>query len=229
MSRKSASLLTKTQRRRLRNDFEDLDESKTRRDQQRIRDRLRAGTHDFRLLADLPDDQLELAFDDDADEDLRAALSDAYLTVERVRELRQFDRDDLIADARTRAEERLGERAGDGDDLHSLEDLDLRTEAEIRAEAETETERRLTGDRWTRYANAAMSVGAFGFVLSAVLWTADWLFGTRLWAGSNTLVAAVFVLVFLGLFGWTLIMGANVMKHEVGPFVRRLVDERRSS
>lgn len=229
MSRKSASLLTKTQRRRLRNDFEDLNESKTRRDQQRIRDRLRAGTHDFRLLADLSDEQLELAFDGASDDELLDALADAYLTVERVRELRQYDREDLVANARTRAAERVGD-AGDGervgDDLRSLEELDLRTETEVRAEAETETERRLVGSRWTRYANGAMSLGAFGFVLSAVLWTVDRLFGTSLWAGSDALVVAVFVLVFLGLSGWTLIMGANVLKHEVGPFVRRLLEER---
>ncbi|UPW02247.1 hypothetical protein M0R88_09180 [Halorussus gelatinilyticus] len=222
MSRKSASLLTKTQRRRLGNDFEDLSESKKRRDQQRIRDRLRAGTFDFRLLADLPDRQLELAFDDASDEELRAALSDAYLTIERVRELRAYDRDELIATARSRRDE----YAADGDDLRSLDELELRTETEVRDAAETETEQRLTESRWTKYANAVMALGAVGFAFSAVLWSLDQLFGTSLWAGNNALVAAVFVLVFLGLSGWTLIMGANVLKHDVSPYVRRLLDDK---
>lgn len=218
MSRRSASLLTKTQRRRLRNDFEDLDEAKKRRDQQRIRDRLRAGTLDFRLLADVPDEQLELAFDDASDEELRDALSDAYLTVERVRELRGYDREELVENARTRAEA----RAADGDDLRSLAGLDLRTRTEVRARAESETEARLVGNRWTGYANGLMALGAVGFVVSAVLWTADQLFGTSLWAGNDGLVAVVFLLIFLGVTGWTLVMGANVLKHDVGPFLRRL-------
>jgi hypothetical protein len=47
MAGKSASLLTKTQRRRLHNDFEDVDEDAKRRDQQLIRERLRAGILDF--------------------------------------------------------------------------------------------------------------------------------------------------------------------------------------
>ncbi|WP_135852224.1 ABC transporter permease [Halorussus salinus] len=225
MSRKSASLLTKTQRRRLRNDFEELNENKKRRDQQRIRDRLQAGTFDFRLLADLSDRQLELAFDDASDEELRAALSDAYLTVERIRELREYDRDDLIETARVRRDE----YAADGDDAGSLATLELRTEAEVRDATETETEARLTGSRWTKYANAVMALGAAGFALSAVLWSLDQLFGTSLWAGNNALVVTVFVLIFLGLSGWTLIMGANVLKHDVSPYVRRLLDEQLSS
>ena len=64
MSRKSASLLTKTQRRRIREDFAGLEEAKVRRDQQRIRERLESGILDFELLADYPDRQFELAFDE---------------------------------------------------------------------------------------------------------------------------------------------------------------------
>ncbi|NEU58960.1 hypothetical protein [Halorussus sp. MSC15.2] len=222
MTRKSASLLTKTQRRRLRNDFKELTESKKRRDQQRIRNRLQAGTLDFQLLADVPDKQLDLAFDDASDEELREALSNAYLTIERIRELKQYDREDLIETARARG----NEYSEHGDDVRSLERLDLRTETEVRAAAETETERRLTGSRWTKYANAVMALGAAGFVFSALLWSLDQLFGTSLWAGNNVLVVAVFLLVFLGLAGWTLIMGANVLKHDVSPYVKRLVDEK---
>lgn len=218
MSRRSASLLTKTQRRRLRNDFEDLDETKRRRDQQRIRDRLRAGTLDFQLLAAVPDEQLELAFDD-ADEELRDALADAYLTIERIRELQQYDREDLIENARSRAERRSEE----GGDLRSLDELDLRTEVEVRSEARTETEARLVESRWTKYANRIMALGGLGFAFSALLWSSDQLLGTSLWQDNDVLVAAVFLLIFLGLCGWTVIMGANVLKHDVGPFVERLV------
>ncbi|WP_135820937.1 ABC transporter permease [Halostella litorea] len=219
MSRKSASLLTKTQRRRLRNDFEELDETKKRRDQQRIRDRLRAGTLDFRLLVDLPDDQLELAFDGADDEELRDALSDAYLTIERIRELEEYPRDELIENARGRAADRAETRAG----LRSLDDLTLRTEPEIRDRAETETAERLAWNRWTSYANRLMGVGALGFLLSAVFWTSDRLLGTRLWSGNDATVVSVFVLVFLGVAGWTAIMTANALRHDILPLCKRLV------
>lgn len=222
MSRKSASLLTKTQRRRLRNHFEELTESKKRRDQQRIRNRLQAGTLDFQLLAGFPDKQLELAFDDVSDEELRQALADAYLTIERIRKLREYDRDDLIKTACARGDE----YTADGDDLRSLDELELRTEAEVRAAAETETERRLTGSRWTKYANAVMALGAIGFLLASLFWSLDQLFGTRIWADNDVLAAIVFLLMFLGLSGWTLIMGANVLKHNVAPYVRRVLDKK---
>src|SRR5699024_4629868 len=55
MAGNSASLLTKTQRNRIRNDFADLDEAKKHRDQQRIRERVRSGLLDFELLSEYPD------------------------------------------------------------------------------------------------------------------------------------------------------------------------------
>lgn len=86
MGSRPASFLTKKQRSRIRDGFADLDEGKRRRDRKRIRDRVRAGVFDFRRLAAYPDRQLELAFDDVPDDDLAAALGDATLFVERVRE-----------------------------------------------------------------------------------------------------------------------------------------------
>lgn len=140
MAEKSASLLTKTQRRRLRNEFADLDEDATRRDQQLIRERIRAGLFDFRLLADYPDSQYELAFKDVSDEELRAALADTYLAAERIRDLHRYDRDQLIAEARARAES----VSGATHDVSSLARLDLHTEAEVHRQAEE----RLGTSRW---------------------------------------------------------------------------------
>ncbi|MFB6242755.1 MAG: hypothetical protein ABEH80_01535, partial [Halobaculum sp.] len=104
MKRKSASLLTKTQRQRVREGFEELAEAKRRRDQQRVRDRLQSGVADFRLLDDYPDEQLEIAFDDADEAELVEALAATYLTVERVREIEGIERERVIRAARDRAE-----------------------------------------------------------------------------------------------------------------------------
>lgn len=76
MAGKSASLLTKTQRNRIQDDFDELTEEKQRRDQQRIRERIKSGLFDFQLLADYPDQQFELAFNDTSGDELQAALID---------------------------------------------------------------------------------------------------------------------------------------------------------
>ncbi|RRJ27634.1 hypothetical protein [Halocatena pleomorpha] len=93
---KSASLLTKTQRQRIRNEFGDLDEEKTHRDQQRIRKRVRSGLFDFQFLADYPDRQFALLLDDVSKAELRAALADTTIVVERLREQSDIDRADVI-------------------------------------------------------------------------------------------------------------------------------------
>jgi hypothetical protein len=51
MTGRPASLLTKTQRRRIRDEFEELNEQQRRRDQRQIRERIRAGAFDFEPLA----------------------------------------------------------------------------------------------------------------------------------------------------------------------------------
>lgn len=103
MKRKSASLLTKTQRRRVREGFADVDDAKRRRDQQRIRDRVQSGLADFRLLDDYPDDQLAGALEDADEADLVESLAAAHLTLERARTLQGVDRERVVRTARERA------------------------------------------------------------------------------------------------------------------------------
>ncbi len=160
MAGKSASLLTKTQRRRLQNEFEDLDEDAQRRDQQLIRERIRAGVLDFQLLADYPDRQLELAFEDVSETELRAALADTYLAAERIRDLHRYDRDQLLTDARTRAKEVSGEAR----DVSSLARLDLHTGAEVRRQAEE----RLGTSRWETRATGLMKLAPVVFAASVM-------------------------------------------------------------
>jgi len=64
MSADTASLLTKTQRRRIANGFDDLDDDARSRDERRIRERFAAGLHDLSRLRDYPDEQLALAVED---------------------------------------------------------------------------------------------------------------------------------------------------------------------
>lgn len=108
-----ASLLTKTQRERIRNEFADLDGNKKRRDQQRIRARIAAGLDDFHLLVGYPDEQLRLAFEEYDDDQLTESLADCRIFVERVRDIRGIDRSDLS--------ERTSERASAAKEDHPTE------------------------------------------------------------------------------------------------------------
>lgn len=154
MEERSASLLTKTQRQRLRNEFESVDADAKQRDQRLIRQRLRAGLLDFRLLATYPDNQYDLAFDDLSEEELRTALADTYLAVERLRALHQYDHDQLVLEARNRAET----VATEADDVRSLEQLALRTETEVRQQ----TQERLGVSRWVRRARTGILLSGSG-------------------------------------------------------------------
>ena len=104
MSDRPASLLTKTQRQRLDNEFEDVEGAKRRRDRQRIRERVAAGLGDVEYLVEYPDDQLELAVEDVDDEQLVRRLADLHLLGERLRVLRDVDGDAVVETARERAE-----------------------------------------------------------------------------------------------------------------------------
>jgi hypothetical protein len=168
MGERSASLLTKTQRQRLRTEFESVDADAKQRDQQLIRQRLHAGLLDFRLLATYPDSQYDLALNDVSEEELRLALADTYLAVERLRALHQYDQDQLILDARSRAET----VAAEADDVGSLDRLALRTETEVRQQ----TAERLGVSRWVRRARTGIVLGVAGgcvlggiFVLMKIL------------------------------------------------------------
>lgn len=222
MTRKSASLLTKTQRRRLRNQFADLDEEKKRRDQQRIRERVRSGLFDFELLADYPDEQFTMALDSASDEDVRTALAETYLTVERIRELRGIDREELVSEARTRSEDLTGDETCV--DVESLYRLELRTESETQRQAEVETSERFELNRWVKRANAAMVLGGGAVAVSTLFWLSDMLLGTSIWRGGTTVLQqAIFLLIFAGVAGWTLIMAYHVLANVAVPSFKDLV------
>lgn len=162
MEERSASLLTKKQRQRLQNEFESVDANAKQRDQQLIRQRIRAGLLDFRLLATYPDSQYNLAFNDVSEEELRTALADTYLAVERIRALHQYDRDQLVLEARNRAETVSVE----SDDVRSLERLALRTETEVRQQ----TTERLGVSRWVRRARTGIVLGGCGFFVVGAIY-----------------------------------------------------------
>lgn len=213
MSGKSASLLTKTQRRRIENGFDELTEEKKRRDQQRIRERLRSGVRDFRLLADYPDGQLEMAFEDEPDDDLRAALADATVVLERVRELRGYDRNDVLGRARDRARE----VASSASDARSLDRVDLRTPAEIRRQTEAAVEEQYGSSPWEARARWLFALGGTALALPFLMVVADEFAGTDLVRSFNN-VAGLLVLVGIGcLAGWLLVTAAHVLKHDVVP------------
>ncbi|RRJ31456.1 ABC transporter permease [Halocatena pleomorpha] len=163
MDERSASLLTKTQRQRLQNEFADVDTAAKQRDQRLIRQRIQAGVLDFRLLTTYPDRQYDLAFDDVSEEELRLALADTYVAAERLRVLQQYDRDQLLREARRRAET----VSAQADDVRSLDRLTLQTAPEIRQQ----TEERLGVSRWVRRARIGIILGNCGLFASIVPYT----------------------------------------------------------
>jgi hypothetical protein len=221
MSGRSASLLTKKQRRRIRDEFADLDEEQLRREQQRIRDRVRSGVLDFQLLVEHPDRQLELALDDVPEDELRSALADATLFVERVRELRKYDRDEMLLRARDRADD----LAARSDDLRSLDDLDLRTATEIRRETRATVREQFEDDLWDGRADGLLKLAAsaalplFGVVFVNSTTSANLL-------GTSVLAAVLFFLsafvVGVTLAGVFLIKGAQTLKYNLLPAIRAL-------
>lgn len=220
MAGKSAALLTQTQRTRIQNDFDELTEDEKRRDQQRIRDRLQSGILDFHLLADYPDRQFTLAFDDVSDDELRTALVDSCLVVERLRELHGYDRDVLIEEVRLSANESSEATAGNT----SLDRIDLRTTTEIRRQTEADVEDRLGEGRWDTRASRLVKLGVSAFIPLA-LFVLYQLFVGNIPEFSllNGLFAALYVLFSVCFFGWMLIMGAKAVKYDILPPIKKLV------
>lgn len=222
MAGKSASLLTKTQRNRIRNDFGDLDEAKKHRDQQRIRERVRSGLLDFGLLSDYPDRQLALMFDDVPDDELRAALADTTIVVERLREQSGIEREELIEDVRTRIEGRNNPTA----DTRTLERIDLRTAAEIRRQTEDDLAERFGPGRWDKRANGLMKLGVSAFVLYVLGVIVDRPIDDALFESVlRPIVSVVLVLLFVSAVGWILINTAQSLKYSVLPFFVDLSDD----
>jgi hypothetical protein len=182
MASESAALLTKTQRRRIRDRFSELDGAQTRRDRQRIRERVAAGVGDLDLLAGYPDEQLELAFDDRPDEDLVDDLAAGHLVLERVREIRGLDRGRIVRRAGKRA--RSETASPDGDDLASLEGLPVETSDERRE--------RDRPSAWERRATRLRRVALGVLVPATLLWGID-----RLpWTGATPILDPLWVVLF---------------------------------
>jgi flagellar motor switch protein FliG len=219
MTRKLASLLTQTQRNRMKDDFDELTEEKKRRDQQRIRERIRSGVFDFHLLADHPDRQFALTFNDTSRDELRAALADTTLVVERLRELHDIDRSELINETRIRAET-LSETTTDTETLGRTK---LRTPAEIQRRTEAEVEERLGTGLWDKRANRLAKLAASTFVPVALIGMYDAYIGeiTRI-TPFGSLFVLLLVLLSVSLIGWLLIVIAQTLKYDIFPFFMKL-------
>ena len=176
MSSDSAALLTKTQRQRIRNQFVDLDGEKTRRDQQRIRQRIAAGTEDFSLLVNYPDDQFLMAFDDYSDEEVLDALADSNLVLERIRETRDIDREHVVERARERALDDVEATA----DVKTLERLDFETASERRRRLIEELQDQLGPSVWGRRANRLLRFAGCVLLPIFLMWFFDKTIGTTL-------------------------------------------------
>jgi hypothetical protein len=219
MAGKSASLLTKTQRNRIQNDFAELDEQKKHRDQQRIRERVRSGLLDFQLLTDYPDHQLALMFDDVPDDELRAALADITILVERLREQSEIDREELVEEVRAHVE-------GDGEateDTRTLEQINLRTAAEIQQQTEDDLAEQFETGRWDERANGLMKLGVSVFIPIVLGMIIPSVTQISLSHPAFTFIYIVLsFILFVSAVCWVLITTAQSLKYNILPFLVKL-------
>ncbi|MDZ7747172.1 MAG: hypothetical protein U5K28_12005, partial [Halobacteriales archaeon] len=216
MSADSASLLTKTQRRRISNDFEDLNDDARSRDERRIRERFAAGLGDLSRLVDYPDDQLALAVEDVDDDTLVTTLADGRVLLDRIAEVRTLDRERVVS----RADARATAAAESPTDTASLARLDFETETERRERFAREHD---DTSVWDRRANRLLQLAAWLFLPAVILWIPDTLLGvetlsqfTLVWA--LPAIAGV-VPAFVGLS----IKLLKSLKYSVLPVARRLI------
>ncbi|MDS0259798.1 hypothetical protein NDI56_10385 [Haloarcula sp. S1CR25-12] len=210
MSDAVSSLLTRTQRDRIRSGFADVERAKRRRDQRKIRTRIAAGIDDFELLVDYPDRQLELAFEERADETLEARLADAYLTVERIRILRGIDRDAL----RRRASARRDAVATD--ETPMLAAVPVRTTDEWRDYVADDLAAEYQPSRWKRLSDALLKIGLalLVFVSGLAVVAPDF---TNGYGSLPGIVGASLLTVGLG------IVGVRGLKYDLVPATRTFV------
>lgn len=220
MSPDPAALLTKTQRRRIRERFADQAAGKRRRDQQRIRDRLAAGVEDFGLLVDYPDDQLRLAFDGADETELVETLADAHVVLERVREAHDVDRDRVVA----RADERADAAAG-ADDVETLSRLRFETDDDRRERLASDLRARVGPTAWDRRAKLLLRFAALMLLPACLIWAVDTVAGTTL---LTDYPEAWVPLLFLGgpaVAGAIAIEFAQTTKYDLLPAARALVTD----
>jgi hypothetical protein len=220
MSDRSASLLTKTQRRRIRSDFDELDEQKRRRDERQIRERLAAGLLDFRVLAEYPDSQFELVVEELSEDERHEALVNATLMVERLRALSDIDRERVLLRARERADDLSRETS----DVRSLDDLNLRTETEIRTETRAAVSEQFETNPWDERADRLLKLAAGASIPLVGLLVVNSRTPANLF-GTSALAAVVLYLCLLvvvaTLSAVFLVKAAQALKYDVLPAARQ--------
>lgn len=214
----SASLLTKTQRRRIDDGFEDLDDDARSRDERRIRERFAAGLGDLSRLVDYPDDQLALAVDDIDDETLVTVLADGRVLFDRVAEVRGLDRERVVA----RADARATAAAESPTDTASLARLDFETETERRERFAREHD---DTSMWNRRANRLLQFAAWLFLPAVLLWIPDAFLGVETLSRFNLVWALPAIAGVFPAFAGLSIKLLESLKYGVLPTARRLIDE----
>lgn len=216
VSDRPASLLTKTQRQRLAERFEDVDGAKRRRDERQIRERVAAGLADFEHLVDYPDDQLELALDDVDDEALRRRLAELAVVADRIRSTRDVELDDVLETATALAEE---SEATDPDELA----LAARTSAPAAGEGAATAG---AASPWLLRAETALQLA---LVLLAVTVLVQLAVPGALYGPQRGLlpVFAVFTLSFgvLSLLAGLGVVALRGLKHDVVPVAATLAED----
>lgn len=218
MSADTASLLTKTQRRRIANGFNDLDDDARSRDERRIRERFAAGLQDMSRLSDYPDDQLALAVEDFDSETLVTTLADGRMLLDRIAEVRGLDRERIV----TRADTRATVAAESQTDTASLARLNFETETERRERFARELDET---SAWNRRANRLLQLAAWLFLPAALLWIPDAFLGAETLERFTLLWALPAIVGVLPAFAGLSIKLLESLKHGILPAVRRLVSE----
>ena len=221
MSSDSAALLTKTQRRRIRNRFVELDSEKTRRDQQRIRQRIAAGTEDFSLLVNYPDEQFRMAFDDYSDEELLDALADSNLVLERIRETRDIDQEHVIRRTRDRALNDVEETA----DVATLGRLDFETASERRRRLVEELQSQLGPSPWGHRANRLLRLAGCALLPVFFMGISDKILGTALLDTYNALFGSLMIIGSVTVSAALAIKLAQMLKYDIIPATYTLATE----
>lgn len=214
----SASLLTKTQRRRIGDGFEDLDDDARSRDERRIRERFAAGLGDLSRLVDYPDDQLALAIEDIDDDTLVTALADGRVLLDRIAEVRGLDCERVVA----RGDARATAAAESPTDTASLARLDFETETELRDRFAREYDNTSV---WDRRANRFLQLAAWLFLPAIMLWIPDALFGMETLSQFTIVWALPAIVGVIPAFGGLFVKLLKSLKYGILPGVRRLVRE----
>lgn len=218
MSADTASLLTKTQRRRIANGFDDLDDDARSRDERRIRERFAAGLQDLSRLRDYPDEQLALAVEDFDDETLVTTLADGRVALDRIAEVRGLDRERIVARADTRATV----AAESPTDTASLARLEFETERERRERFASKHDETSV---WNRRANQLLRLAAWLFLPAALLWIPDTFLRMDTLARFTLLWAVPAIAGVFPAFAGLSLKLLESLKHDLLPAARQLVSE----